>query len=97
MENKTVVVVDAMGGDNAPGEIVKGAVDAVNKSNKVQVILTGIEDQVRAELGKYTYPEDRISVLHASEVITTEEAPAFAIKKKNKTLILIVLVTNTAL
>lgn len=89
MENKTVVVVDAMGGDNAPVEIVKGAVDAVNKSDKVQVILTGIEDQVRAELGKYTYPEDRISVIHASEVITTEEAPAFAIKKKKDSSIVV--------
>ncbi len=89
MEQKTIVVVDAMGGDNAPVEIVKGAVDAVNKSDKVQVILTGIEDVVRAELKKYTYPEERISVLHASEVITTEEAPAFAIKKKKDSSIVV--------
>lgn len=89
MENKTVVVVDAMGGDNAPGEIVKGAVGAVNKSDRVQVILTGKEDVIRAELSKYTYPEDRVSVLHASEVITTEEAPAFAIKKKKDSSIVV--------
>lgn len=89
MENKTVVVVDAMGGDNAPGEIVKGAVDAVNKSDRVQVILTGKEDVIHAELSKYTYPGDRVSVLHASEVITTEEAPAFAIKKKKDSSIVV--------
>ena len=48
MEGKTVVVVDAMGGDLAPVEIVKGAVEAVQKNDRVQVILTGIEEQVRA-------------------------------------------------
>lgn len=89
MKKKTVVVVDAMGGDNAPGEIVKGAVDAVNKSNRVQVVLTGKEDIIRAELGKYTYPEEQVSIVHASEVITTEEAPAFAIKKKKDSSIVV--------
>ncbi|MDO5411047.1 MAG: phosphate acyltransferase PlsX [Lachnospiraceae bacterium] len=89
MNNNTVVVVDAMGGDNAPGEIVKGAVDAVNKNDKVEVILTGIEDQVRAELEKYTYPKERISIKHASEVITTEETPVFAIKKKKDSSIVV--------
>ena len=89
MEGKTVVVVDAMGGDLAPVEIVKGAVEAVQKNDRVQVILTGIEEQVRAELGKYTYPEDRISVVHASEVITTEETPVMAIRRKKDSSIVV--------
>ena len=89
MEGKTVVVVDAMGGDLAPVEIVKGAVEAVQKNDRVQVILTGIEEQVRAELGKYSYPEDRISVVHASEVITTEETPVMAIRRKKDSSIVV--------
>ena len=48
------VVVDAMGGDNAPGEIVKGAVQAVISHENIHVILTGQEDVVKKELAKYT-------------------------------------------
>ena len=54
MEEITRVAVDAMGGDNAPVEIVKGAVEAVNENQNIIVYLTGKEDVVRAELGKYT-------------------------------------------
>ena len=49
------VAVDAMGGDYAPGEMVAGAVDAVNTQPGIQVILVGKEDVVNAELSKYTY------------------------------------------
>ena len=54
MEEKVVVAVDAMGGDNAPGEIVKGAVEAVNTKKSIHVILTGDETAVKNELAKYT-------------------------------------------
>ena len=47
------VVVDAMGGDLAPVEPVKAAVEAVKERDDIQVILTGIEDVVRRELDKY--------------------------------------------
>ena len=56
------VAVDAMGGDNAPVEIVKGVVDAVHANDHVKVYLTGQEELVRRELEKYTYPADRIEV-----------------------------------
>lgn len=58
------VVVDAMGGDYAPVEPVKAAVEAVKERDDIQVILTGIEDVVRRELDKYQdYPKDRIQVV----------------------------------
>lgn len=82
MQERTIVAVDAMGGDNAPAEVVKGAVDAVNKSDKVQVILTGPKERIQKELANYSYTEDRISVVNAAQVITTEEAPVVAIRKK---------------
>ena len=76
------VAVDAMGGDYAPGEMVAGAVDAVNTQPGIQVILVGKEDVVNAELSKYTYEKDRIQVVNATEVIATEEPPVNAIRKK---------------
>ena len=78
----TTVVVDAMGGDNAPGEIIKGAVDAVNADKRVKVILAGKKDIIEAELKKYTYDSDRLCIHHASEVIETAEPPVMAIRTK---------------
>lgn len=76
------VAVDAMGGDNAPKEIVKGAVDAVNESSKVKVYLVGVKESVERELSGYTYPKEQIEVIHASEIIETAEPPVMAIRKK---------------
>ncbi len=76
------VAVDAMGGDNAPGEIVKGAVEAIHESKKVKVYLVGKADAIRAELTGYTYPEEQLTVVPASEIIETAEPPVMAIRKK---------------
>lgn len=76
------VAVDAMGGDHAPGEIVKGAVQAVNKKKNIHVILTGRQELIKKELAKYKYPEDQIEIVHASEVIETAEPPVAAIRSK---------------
>ena len=56
------VAVDAMGGDNAPLEIVKGAVEAVNENNGVKVFLVGQKEAVDGELNKYTFDKERIEV-----------------------------------
>ena len=76
------VAVDAMGGDNAPVEIVKGAVEAVNASKSVKVFLVGREDVIKTELAKYTYDESQMEVVHAEDVIETGEPPVMAIRKK---------------
>ena len=83
MSELVKVVVDAMGGDYAPQEPVKAAVEAVTERKDIQVILTGIEDEVHAQLAKYPdYPKDRIQVVPATEVIQTAEPPVMAIQKK---------------
>lgn len=83
MSEMTVIAVDAMGGDYAPEQIVKGAVDAVDNNNDIKVILVGKEDAINAELSKYPdYSKNQIEILHASEVIETAEHPVMAIKKK---------------
>ncbi|MCH5257053.1 MAG: phosphate acyltransferase PlsX [Lachnospiraceae bacterium] len=76
------VALDAMGGDNAPKEIVKGAIEAINENNKVKVYLTGKEDLIKAELEGYTYPEDQLAIVNAEEVIENAEPPVMAIRKK---------------
>ncbi|MFQ6819092.1 MAG: phosphate acyltransferase PlsX [Blautia sp.] len=84
------VVVDAMGGDNAPQEPVKAAVEAVKEREDIHVILTGIGDVIEKELAKYPdRPADRIRVVHTSEVIETAEPPVFAIRKKKDSSIVV--------
>lgn len=86
-ERPVKIAVDAMGGDYAPLEIVKGAVDAVN-SGLAQVILVGSQDLIAAELEKYRYPHDAITVRHAPEAIGMDEHPASAVRrKKNSSLV----------
>ena len=82
MQEITKVALDAMGGDNAPVEIVKGAVDAVSSRKDIKVFLVGQEDVVKEELAKYSYPADQIEVVYASEVIEMAEAPVIAIRRK---------------
>lgn len=89
MQEMVKVAVDAMGGDNAPGELVKGAVDAVTMRKEIKVFLIGQEAVVREELAKYTYPEEQIEVVDAPEVIETAEPPVMAIRKKKQSSIVI--------
>lgn len=83
------VAVDAMGGDNAPGEIIKGAMDAVTRRSDIQVLLVGKKDIVDQELTRYSYPKDQIQVIPASEVIETDEPPVNAIRKKKDSSIVV--------
>lgn len=76
------VCVDAMGGDNAPLEIVKGAIEAVNESDRIKVVLIGQEAAIRPELAKYTYDTERVEIVNAEEVIDPNEPPVLAIRKK---------------
>ena len=82
------VAVDAMGGDNAPAAIVKGAVDALQERDNLFVYLAGKEDAIRQELSKYSYPQERIQIVPASQVIETGEPPVNAIRgKKDSSLV----------
>ena len=76
------VALDAMGGDNAPAEIVKGAVEALNENDKLKVVAVGDESAIKAELSKYTYDTSRLEIVHTTEVIETAEPPVMAIRKK---------------
>ena len=82
MSEITVVALDAMGGDNAPSEIVKGAIDAVNRRSDIKVLLVGQEEVVKKELAGYTYNTKQVEVISATEVIETAEPPVQAIRRK---------------
>ena len=90
MAEQVRVVVDAMGGDNAPVEPVKAAVEAVTERQDIKVILTGKQDVIERELAKYSgYPKEQIQIVNASEVIETAEPPVFAIRKKKDSSIVV--------
>ena len=82
MSEITKVALDAMGGDHAPGEMVKGAVEAVQKRKDIKVFLVGQEELIQKELLQYTYDENQIKIVNATEVIETAEPPVMAIRKK---------------
>ena len=83
------VAVDAMGGDNAPEAVVQGVVDALNASKEIEVLLVGDQKTVEKCLAGAQYDKERLQVIHASEVITNNEAPTVAIKKKKDSSIVV--------
>ena len=82
MSEAVKVAVDIMGGDNAPVELVKGAVEAINLNKDINVILVGNEEIIRKELSNYKYNESQVEIVHAPDVIHTGEPPVMAIRKK---------------
>ena len=82
MQRMITVAVDVMGGDNAPIEIIKGAVLAVNKKNNIKVILVGPEDIIIKELANNEYNKNQIDIVDAQEIITNNDAPVMAIRRK---------------
>jgi len=89
MQELIRVAVDAMGGDNAPAEIVKGAVEALKASNDLKVILVGQEEAVQQELSKYQYDTSRMEVVNATEIIEMAEPPVQAIRTKKDSSIVV--------
>lgn len=75
------IMLDGMGGDNAPFEIVKGAVET-SKLIEHEICIVGDEQIINNELSKYEYDKSKVTVLHASEVIETEDSPVKAIRRK---------------
>lgn len=91
MQKKVIVAVDAMGGDNAPGEIVKGVIDAVSQNSDIVVKLVGEENVISEELKQYTYREGAVEIVNATEIIETGEPPVMAIRRKKDSSIVVAL------
>ncbi len=79
------IAIDAMGGDNAPDQIIAGAMDAVELLHKDdQLILVGLEDVIKARLGQKKSILEKITVVHAPDVIGMDESPIDSLRKKVK-------------
>ncbi len=76
------IVVDAMGGDHAPAEIVKGALQALGERKDFGIVFTGDEDLVRRELEKYKFDASRVDLVHCTQVITNDDIPTHAVRAK---------------
>jgi len=78
------IVLDAMGGDYAPLETVKGAVMALKEIEKLEIILVGNEFKIKEELNKYNYNKEKLEIIHTDEIIDMDEkmSPAMAVRKK---------------
>ncbi len=85
------VALDAMGGDNAPDEIIKGAMQAMEKKTNIKVFLVGPEKLLREKCAGYTYDASRLEFVNATEVITNDEAPVSAIRHKKDSSIAVAL------
>ena len=75
------IILDGMGGDNAPEAIVEGAVLA-SREIEHQILIIGQEEKIRAELDNHRYDPDKISVINATEIISNDEAPVRAVRSK---------------
>jgi glycerol-3-phosphate acyltransferase PlsX len=76
------VVLDAMGGDHAPTVNIEGAIETIHESNDIEIILVGDDATIRKELKGRKHKSDRISIVHASQVVEMHEPPTAAIRKK---------------
>ncbi|MCE1274262.1 MAG: phosphate acyltransferase PlsX [Chlorobiaceae bacterium] len=79
------IVVDAMGGDNAPGCVVEGTIEALRESsNRFQILLIGQEEKVMPLLEQHDLTNMNLKFMHAPEVVTMEDIPATAVKTKQE-------------
>lgn len=76
------IAIDVMGGDYAPYEQIKGAIDALEKDKEFIAILVGDEKIIAEELKKYKYDSSRVEIRHAPSVITNDDVPTKAVKEK---------------
>ena len=76
------IIVDALGGDNAPKEVVLGALDALKEKKSLHVVLVGDKPLIESVLEGQVYDVARLEIVHAPEVITNDDAPTAAVKTK---------------
>ena len=81
------ILIDAMGGDNAPAAPVQGAVDALNKNKNIYLILAGRQEDIGAELKKYKYDSSRLEIMDCRDVIDMNDIPTEAVRKRESSLV----------
>lgn len=90
------IVLDVFGGDNAPEEIVKGAVQALKENDGFKLVLVGKQEEINALLTKYEYSGDRVEIIDARDVITNDDVPTEAIRRKKDSSLVVSFKTLTS-
>lgn len=75
------IVIDGMGGDNAPKSNVEGAVNAIKEYN-VDLIITGDKEILEKEFSNYEFDRSKLEIVHTTEIIENEDKPVKAIRAK---------------
>ena len=83
------IVLDVYGGDNAPQEILKGAIDAINEKDSFQLVLVGKQGEIETILSQYNYDTARVEIVNADDVITNDDVPTEAIRRKKNSSIVV--------
>ena len=78
------IAVDCFGGDRSPSSNVEGAIKALKEIQDLYLILVGDEELIKSELSNFEYEKERIEILHASDVITCNDTPTDAIRRKKE-------------
>lgn len=81
-DDEMKIVLDAYGGDNSPHAILEGAAKALDNNKELELILTGNEDEIKQILAEFNCDMTRVEISDAREIITNNESPTEAIKKK---------------
>ena len=81
------ILVDAMGGDNAPAAPIEGAVKALENDKELYIILAGRQEVIEAELAKYNYDAARLEIMDCRDVIDMNDIPTEAIRKNESSLV----------
>ena len=76
------ILIDAFGGDNCPDCNIEGAIDALSRSSDIEIGLLGDENTINSILAEKKFSDKRLSVINATEVITLDESPVMAVKRK---------------
>lgn len=82
MNKRYKIAIDAMGGDNAPGVVVEGALAALQEKDDFEVIFVGDKDRIGECLKDKTYDKDRVKIVHTTQIIEMAESPVAALRQK---------------
>ncbi len=89
--NRIKIAIDTLGGDHGAEFMIMGIKDALDKHNDVDIIVTGDEKELQPLIKKFEVPDDRITIINTTEVITCHDAPVDAIRKKKDSSLVVAL------
>ncbi|MDU5109636.1 MAG: phosphate acyltransferase PlsX [Clostridium sp.] len=76
------IAIDGMGGDNAPKAVIEGVIKALEEYKGIEYYITGPKEQIEEELKNYNYDKSLVNIIDAREIISPNEHPVMALKKK---------------